>query len=145
MLSLLFCGLNSDFLAFSRLLLGNHKMSNYVTNCIWGAHNLFFFPSLLCTVSGWTLFFWRSIQINVTETHNGHHVTHLFEKCWCKHDTCKEGCTIVEKKKESQFFCCLELITIFFRNKYLLQLLPVTKEQDQKDIVVLCARLAHRD
>lgn len=43
-----------------------------------------------------------------------------------------------KKKKESQFFCCLELITIFFRNKYLLQLLPVTKEQDQKDI-------AHRD
>lgn len=36
-------------------------------------------------------------------------------------------------------------ITIFFRKKYLLQLLPVTKEQNQKDKVVLCARLAHRD
>lgn len=110
-------------------------MSNYVTNCIWGAQNLFV-PSLLFTVSGWTLFFWRSIQINVTETHNAHHVTHLFEKCWCKHDACKEGCTIVEKKRK---------ITIFFRNQYLLQLLPVTKEQNQKDIIVLCARLAHRD
>lgn len=50
-----------------------------------------------------------------------------------------------EKKIRITIFCCLELITIFCRNKYLLQLLPVTKEQDQKDIVVLCARLAHRD
>lgn len=100
-----------------------------MTNCIWGAQNLFV-PSLLFTVSGWTLFFWRSIQINVTETHNAHHVTHLFEKCWCKHDTCKEGCTIVgkKKKKKSQFF---------FETNIYYNCCP--------DIVVLSARLAHRD
>lgn len=132
MLSLLFCGLNSDFLAFSRLLLGNHKMSNYVTNCIWGAHNLFFFPSLLCTVSGWTLFFWRSIQINVTETHNGHHVTHLFEKCWCKHDTCKEGCTIVEKKKRITIFLLFRIDNNFFSKQIFITIIARNKRTGPK-------------
>lgn len=44
----------------------------------------------------------------------------------------------MEKKKKKNH-------NFFFQNQYLLQLLPVTKEQNQKDIVVLCARLAHRD